>query len=111
MGRRNHVRRRAEKSDERSTSRSTVSHSLLGIASARLRPDLPGGRNMMIIVIAATSSREELECHECTNKHHESKIIKSNSGTRLAGCNYACGSGSTFGFKSCYSTERVGRQS
>src|SRR5207248_10830775 len=101
MGRRNHVRRRAEKSDERSTSRSTVSYSLLGIASARLRPDLPGGRNMMIIVIAATSSREELECHECTYKHHELKIIKYNSGSRLVCCNYSCGSVSTYGFVSC----------
>src|SRR6059058_5444979 len=69
------------------------------------------GRNMMINVIAASSLREEFECHECTNKHHESKITKSNSGTRLAGCNYAGGSGSTFGFKSSYSPERVGRQS
>ena len=37
----------------------------------------PVGRNMMIIVVAANDLDRELGCHECTNKHHESKITKS----------------------------------
>jgi hypothetical protein len=37
-----------------------------------------GGRNMMIIVIAATHSHCELECHECTNKHDQFETISQN---------------------------------